>query len=221
MKAIILVAGRGMRIRANHDLPKCFLEINNERVLTRTLRFLKESGVDDVILVTGYKEELIKSEYPGYKYVTNPFYQATNTLASLVLGMTGQDFSEDIIVINGDTVFEKDCIDQMVNLNGNVFAVKEVKPTMEEVKVRIKDNKIINIGKWLITNTEAIGVYKLTPEFARDFYETASIMSDFKSNYYEDAFDKIIRDYDVVSLYTKAEEIDTWEDYNVAKQNFE
>lgn len=223
MKAIILVAGKGIRIRLKHSLPKCFLEINNEKLINRNIRLLREANIRDIIFVTGYKEERIKNECPEGIFITNPFYENTNTLVSLILGLTAQNFDEDIIIINGDTIFEEGTIQKLINVKHNAFAVKRIEnATMEEVKVRISEEKIINIRKYLYPEyVEAIGIYKITPEFARDVYETAGKDVTFSNLYYEDIFDKIIRGHDVTPVYIKGEEIDTWEDYEAAKKAFQ
>ena len=50
--AIVLAAGNGKRMGA--DIPKQFLKINGEYILTKTLRVFQESSViSDIVLVTG------------------------------------------------------------------------------------------------------------------------------------------------------------------------
>ncbi|MBC7075111.1 MAG: NTP transferase domain-containing protein [Syntrophomonadaceae bacterium] len=223
MKTVILAAGRGIRIRQYNLLPKCLLKIGDEQILGRTIRILKQSRINDIIVVSGYREEILKELYPDLTYISNPFYNVTNTLASLLLGLTAQNFSEDIIVINGDTVFEDSLIEKLLSIEDNAFAVQKIKPTGEEVKVRIDtDGKIINIGKWLVnSDLEAVGVYKLHPSLAYDVYQTGGLMSDFFKVYYEDAFDRVIRHYNVEPVFTAAEDIDTWDDYQKARERFE
>ena len=52
VSAIVLAAGNGKRMGA--DIPKQFLKIDGEMVLTRTLRVFQESPeIRDIVLVTG------------------------------------------------------------------------------------------------------------------------------------------------------------------------
>ena len=52
ISAIVLAAGNGKRMGA--DIPKQFLKINGEYILTKTLRVFQESSViSDIVLVTG------------------------------------------------------------------------------------------------------------------------------------------------------------------------
>ena len=52
ISAIVLAAGNGKRMGA--DIPKQFLKINGEYILTKTLRVFQDSSViSDIVLVTG------------------------------------------------------------------------------------------------------------------------------------------------------------------------
>ena len=58
MRAIILAAGMGTRLRPiTLTTPKSLIEIGEETLIERQIRFLKEKGIDDVIVVTGYLAE--------------------------------------------------------------------------------------------------------------------------------------------------------------------
>lgn len=59
MKAIILAAGMGTRLSPMTLLkPKPLLEIKGKTILENMIKFLKSGGVDDITVVTGYKNEL-------------------------------------------------------------------------------------------------------------------------------------------------------------------
>ena len=62
--AVYLVAGRGSRLgNMTEETPKCLIPINKEPLLTRSLRQISELGVKKVILVVGYKSDVIENEY--------------------------------------------------------------------------------------------------------------------------------------------------------------
>ncbi len=61
MKAIILAGGRGKRLRPVTDyVPKPLVPINNIPIIEWQLRYLKKNGITDVIICTGYKQEMIE-----------------------------------------------------------------------------------------------------------------------------------------------------------------
>jgi choline kinase len=64
MRAIILAAGRGVRLQLPEDaqLPKCLLRFGGMTLLERHLRMLKAAGVTDVVLALGYRHELVEAE---------------------------------------------------------------------------------------------------------------------------------------------------------------
>ena len=59
MKAIILAAGRGSRMKELGDqLPKCLIELRGKPLLEYQLQTLRQAGIDEIALVTGYRNEL-------------------------------------------------------------------------------------------------------------------------------------------------------------------
>ena len=61
--AVYLVAGRGSRLgNMTEETPKCLISINKEPLLTRSLIQISALGVKKVILVVGYKSDVIKKD---------------------------------------------------------------------------------------------------------------------------------------------------------------
>lgn len=82
MKAIILAAGRGSRMKdLTNDRPKCLIELKGKSLLQRQLEALKAAGVKDIGIITGYKREMLadKAEFEFH----NPRWQETNMVTSL------------------------------------------------------------------------------------------------------------------------------------------
>ena len=60
MKAIILAAGLGNRLLPlTKDQPKCLVEFSGKTLLDRLLKTFKTCGVNDIVLVIGYKNKKI------------------------------------------------------------------------------------------------------------------------------------------------------------------
>lgn len=77
MRAIILAAGMGSRLRPlTLNTPKPLIKINNESIIERQIKFIREIGINEIIVVTGYlKEEFefLKEKY-GVKIIYNDKY---------------------------------------------------------------------------------------------------------------------------------------------------
>ena len=86
MKAILLAAGRGTRIARNVEMvPKSTLPVDGKPLIRRSVEILQGEGME-VVVCTGYREETIREALDGLEkitYVYNPFYDITNSIASL------------------------------------------------------------------------------------------------------------------------------------------
>ena len=63
MKAVILAAGMGIRLRPlTEKLPKGLIKIGEKSLLEHSLDILSENGLKNVIIVIGFLGELIKQK---------------------------------------------------------------------------------------------------------------------------------------------------------------
>ena len=82
MKAIILAAGRGSRMKHLTDnRPKCLVELKGKALLDWQLDSLNEAGIEDIAIVTGYKRELLSNR--GLQEFYNSRWSETNMVSSL------------------------------------------------------------------------------------------------------------------------------------------
>jgi L-glutamine-phosphate cytidylyltransferase len=210
MQAIILAAGIGKRLKdLTEGLPKCFLKIGGKTILDRQLEAL--SGYD-VVMVVGYKADIIKKLYPDLKYVLNPDYETTNTIHSLGLALNGKD----TLVLNGDVVFDKKIIKLLDKPSCAAVEFKNVHPEEIQVTLDGKDG-IVRIGKNINGQGEAVGIYRFSGKFCRKLKDQIAGMD--RLLYYEDAIDKILpMDFKAVDIGDMAaKEIDFKEDLEQAK----
>lgn len=104
MKAIILAAGEGKRLRPlTEDKPKSMVSIWGQSLLERQLEQLTNIGIDDVVVVTGYKKEQI--EALGVKTVFNSEYNSSNMVYSLSCALTELSPNEDVLILYGDIAY--------------------------------------------------------------------------------------------------------------------
>lgn len=82
MKAIILAAGRGSRMKdLTDERPKCLVELRGKALLDWQLESLTAAGISDIGIVTGYKCELLANR--GLVEFHNARWTETNMVSSL------------------------------------------------------------------------------------------------------------------------------------------
>lgn len=82
MKAIILAAGRGSRMKnLTDERPKCLVELHGKALLDWQLEALREAGITEIAIVTGYKRELLAGR--GLAEFHNARWAETNMVSSL------------------------------------------------------------------------------------------------------------------------------------------
>jgi L-glutamine-phosphate cytidylyltransferase len=82
MRALILAAGRGSRMRhLGDERPKCLVELAGAPLLGRQVAALRRGGIETIGVVRGYRAEMLN--FPGLTYFTNERWADTNMVASL------------------------------------------------------------------------------------------------------------------------------------------
>lgn len=235
MKAVILCAGIGGRLRPlTEDLPKCLVDVGGKTILESCLANLEAARIGEVVLVTGYKSELVERlalarcrTRPTFVY--NGDYARTNTAVSLNLALKRVD--SDFVLVNGDVLFDRGILDDLLrHPSRNCLAVDpDIALDGEEVKVIARDGRVEKIGKDAdpaLSLGEAIGLNKI----GRDLIpELVAVYDELEGrgelgHYFEKGFDEICgrggtdtRGFGVVLTGRRPwVEIDTLEDYERA-----
>jgi len=108
MKAIILAGGRGKRLRPITDyVPKPLVPIKNVPIIEWQLKYLKKFGISEVIICTGYKQEMIENHLNmkdiGIKVKFSIEKSPLGTGGAIK--KAGKKINEkSFFVINGDTI---------------------------------------------------------------------------------------------------------------------
>jgi choline kinase len=157
MQAIILAAGLSKRLRPLTDTtPKCLLTIGGKTLLEMTIDNILKNGINEFIMVTGYRENMIKEfigqRYPrlNIRYLTNSDYENNNN--SYSLWMTKDYVTGDSLLLDSDILFDYRIISKLLESpHIDSLAVNTShKLDEEEIKVIIDSaNKIQHIGKHL------------------------------------------------------------------------
>lgn len=113
MKAIILAAGQGTRLKKyTENLPKGMLEFGGKTIIERQIETYRKCGIEDIIVVKGFAAD--KINYKDIKYYTNTDYENTNMVESLLAAK--EEFDSDIIVSYSDILFEEKMLKTMISV---------------------------------------------------------------------------------------------------------
>ncbi|HIC29412.1 MAG TPA: phosphoenolpyruvate mutase [Rhodospirillales bacterium] len=109
--AVILAASRGARLGAlTEDKPKCMIDVRGKPLLSRLVKTFKDSGVQDIAVVRGYKKEQIN--LPSITTVDNDLFDNTGEVASLSAAI--DHIQGDCIISYGDILFRQYYLDQLL-----------------------------------------------------------------------------------------------------------
>jgi L-glutamine-phosphate cytidylyltransferase len=187
MKAIILSAGQGSRLgHLVDDRPKCLIEFNGRSLLDRQLDTLEANGVQEAVVVTGFRDELLdeaiarRSGGPRVRTVFNPFYKVADNTGSLY--MAREELSGDCLVWNGDTLVSNALMNRVVgNDRSGICVTIDRKDWYDEDDMKVvvsDDGRLRAIGKRIAegVNGESIGLLAFRAggaELFRDSIEQA------------------------------------------------
>ena len=213
--------------------PKCMTEISaTETILSRQLRLLANSGIKEVVMTTGYFDEILVKYCNSlrlplrYTFVKNPLYAETNYIYSIYCAKEYLD--DDIVLMHGDLVFEATVLDEIITHGKSCMKVSSTFPLPEkDFKAVVKDGRIEKIGiEFFDSAMEAQALYKLNKS---DWMIWLAEIEKFcdegnRKVYAENAFNQVsnkchIEPYDVKDRLCT--EIDTPEDLEKVKNRLE
>lgn len=116
MKYIFLVAGKGTRLQPlTLKHPKSMFKLDNDTtVIKRMVNLIRKyDNQADIVVVTGHMHKSIESELEGVTFVYNPFYEVTNSIASLWFAKKHLN-TDNVVLIDGDIVMSEKLVREVV-----------------------------------------------------------------------------------------------------------
>ena len=204
MKALILAAGIGKRLKAN--VPKILLKIGNKSLLERHVENLLNLGIKNIGIVIGYKSNQLRNFIKKIDRKKNIkiFKNSSYKLGSIVSLVSASNFfyiKGNLILMDGDVLYDKKILKKLFNSKKKNCLIidKKFEKGQEPVKVCIKNNKIIDFGK--IVNQdfdyqgESVGFFKFSNKTSLKFLQQSrKIMKSNKNLMYEEAIQEIIKE---------------------------
>ncbi len=137
MHALVFAAGRGTRLRpVTDETPKPLLEIGAQSLLERCLRAVTKAGVDQLVIVVGYRRDeivdaigdavdgvpvsyAVQHDRDGLAAAVCSAFEGVYDVSSVDGSVAPSDtpstvtdappIPSDVMTVNGDNVFETDC----------------------------------------------------------------------------------------------------------------
>jgi choline kinase len=184
MKAIILCAGQGRRLLPyTESTPKCLLKVGGKHFIEWQIDTLRAAGINEIVTVIGYAAEdihtVLKNRYgDSVKTAFNPFFEVADNLASC--WMAREHFQGDVILLNGDTLFEPAIVKSLLSENQYPITLAVDHKTNyddDDMKVIAEDKRLLSVGKKLPltdVNAESIGMMHFDPIGSQLFHDTVS-----------------------------------------------
>lgn len=116
MKYIFLVAGKGTRLQPlTLKHPKSMFKLDKDTtVIKRMVNLIKKFDTDaDIVVVTGHMHKSVENEIDGVTFIFNPFYEVTNSIASLWFAKEHLN-ADNVVLIDGDIVMSEKLIKEVV-----------------------------------------------------------------------------------------------------------
>lgn len=189
MRAIILAAGRGSRMKhLTSNKPKCLVNLKGKPLLEWQLKAIKDAGIKEIAIVTGYKKELL-AHYKLVEFHNNSWLH-TNMVVSLTCAEEWLKKGPCVISYS-DIFYEKSAIVSLINCSASLAITYDPNwlsiwnkrfddPLSDAETFRINtSNQILEIGNRPNCIEEVqgqfMGLLRITPE---SWKEIVNILSE-------------------------------------------
>ena len=237
MIGVILAAGMAKRLRPLTDTkPKCLLKVGEHTLLERTVDAMRQAGIQEFLVVTGYRGEMIRSFLEGYArtskvsftFLDNTDYEHNNNIYSLWMAcqkVRGNEF----LLMDSDILCDPAAVVRIAQEQTSALAVNRHELGEEEMKVVVDaDNRITEISKTCRPEDamgESVGIEKITADYcealAREL-DQMILQEGLIDIFYERAFERLIpqgHTFKVVdTTHYFSYELDTPEEFQRAQE---
>ena len=205
MIGVILAAGMAKRLRPLTDeKPKCLLEVGGKTLLQRTVDAMISAGVKEFVVVTGYRENMIREfltiRYPQstINFIDNPDYEHNNNIFSLWLAMQ-KLHGQEVLLMDSDILCDPEAVRRVARKTNPALVMQQHELGEEEMKIVVDEaGRITEISKTCSPADaigESVGIEKMTPAYTEAIYQELRkmILDEGQIDiFYERAFERLI-----------------------------
>jgi len=145
-QAIILAAGEGQRLRPfTVNKPKVMLSIAGKPVLQHVIEALVANGIDNIVIVVGYKREQIYNYFgDGKDFGANIHYaEQEKQLGTAQALLKAKEMAQSkFIVLPGDNLIEKHTIANFVKQEPWAVLTKEIEKPFRNIMINVEGNRV-------------------------------------------------------------------------------
>jgi choline kinase len=160
------------------DVPKCYAEVDDRRILDWVVDAFQRNGVDDVCFIGGYQIDKVRRDYPDFVFRHNDNWPDNNILASFFYAEDLMD--RPFICCYSDCLFSSQSIASLLDAEGDIsllvdtawihrFGERSEHPTDDAEKVTVHNGHVTRIHREIAEEDaygEYIGVAKFTADGA-------------------------------------------------------
>ena len=116
MKAVILAAGEGRRLRPfTETMPKVMLPIANKPILEYVFDAIKKAGINEIVVVVGYKKEIIMEYFKDYEGLKISYvFQDKQLGTAHALLQARNHIKETFLVLSGDNIIDEESLSNII-----------------------------------------------------------------------------------------------------------
>ena len=217
-----------------NDKPKCLLKVGERTLLERTVEAMRQTGITEFVVVTGYCADQIRdfltAHYPQtiFHFLHNVDYEHNNNIYSL--WMSGQVVrGREFLLMDSDILCDPAAVVRIASEQESALAVNRHELGEEEMKVVVDaDCRITQISKTCRPEDamgESVGIEHISPEYSEALFQELDLMIEQEGLidiFYERAFERLIpqghtfRVVDTTPYFSY--ELDTPEDFQRAQE---
>lgn len=179
MKAVILAAGEGSRMRPlTYTRPKVMLTIANRPILEHLLIEAKTAGIEEFVFIVGYHDEQIRQHFGngdkwgvGIDYYTQRKQLGTADAVRTVKNMVEGNF----LMMNGDIMVNHRDIECLTKRRENTMSLVKVEDARDLGTVEVSQDRVLRIHEKVAkppSNLANAGLYLFTPEIFEAISQT-------------------------------------------------
>ena len=235
MIGVILAAGMAKRLRPLTDTkPKCLLKVGERTLLERTVDAMRQAGIREFLVVTGYRGEMIREfltshfSFLTFHFLDNTDYEHNNNIYSLWMACQKVRGSE-FLLMDSDILCDPAAVVRIAQEQTSALAVNRHELGEEEMKVVVDvDSRITEISKTCRPEDamgESVGIEKITADYSEALARELDLMilqEGLIDIFYERAFERLIpqgHTFKVVdTTHYFSYELDTPEDFQRAQE---
>src|ERR1700733_470736 len=176
MRAIILAAGRGLRLQQpeHRQLPKSLLRFDGKSLLERHLILLRSAGVEEIVLALGFRRQLVEDELerlrwrPHPEIVVNERFELGSVL-TVHTATQAMTRGGEVLLMDADVLYDARILSALITGQRPVNRLlidRDFETGDEPVKLCVRDGAPIELRKQLApdlrydTIGESVGFFR-------------------------------------------------------------